>query len=363
LKYVDEYRDPELVRRLATQITKASTRPAVLMEVCGSHTMAIRRFGIPALLPEHISLISGPGCPVCVTEIGFIDRACDVARRPDVTVATFGDLLRVPGSTSSLERERAAGADIRVVPSSRDALVMAREAARDGNGRRVVFMGIGFETTTPTTAAAVVAADDEGLDNFLVLSAHKTMKPAMLALCAGEMGLDGFLCPGHVSVVTGASMYEEIVTAGNVGCVVAGFEPTDVLSAVLMLLRQIEAGVPKVEIAYKRAVGWEGSAPAQRLVDAVFAPRDAVWRGLGTIEQSGLGFRDKYRRFDAEAAFEWDLPEPEEPSGCRCGEVLTGRCSPGECPLFGDPCTPETPVGACMVSSEGTCAAHYRYAS
>lgn len=363
MKYVDEYRDPELVGKLAALIEKTSTRPALLMEVCGSHTMAIRRFGIPSLLPDRISLISGPGCPVCVTEIGFIDRACAIARQPGVTIATFGDLLRVPGSESSLEAERAAGADIRVVPSSRDGLDIARQAAAEGADRKVVFLGIGFETTTPTTAAAVMAAARDGIENFLVLSAHKTMKPAMLALTAGDLHIDGFLCPGHVSIITGASIYWDIVAAGGVGCVVAGFEPLDILSGIRMLIRQIESAAPTVEIAYKRAVGWEGAAEAGRMVDRVFAPRDAVWRGLGTIPSSGLGFREEFRRFDARAVFDTPLPEPREPAGCRCGEVLTGRCSPEECPLFGNPCSPEAPVGACMVSSEGTCAAHFRYAS
>ena len=355
--FVDEYRDRELVHSLSRQIHAESRRAIALMEVCGSHTMAIGRFGIRSLLPDHIRLISGPGCPVCVTEIGYIDHACALAAEPEVIVTTFGDLIRVPGSQSSLERERARGADIRVVQSSLDAL----HIARDNPDRKVVFLGIGFETTAPTTAAAIAQAARDGVSNIFVLSAHKVMKPAMMALVTGGVSLDGYICPGHVSIVTGAAMYEEIVAECGVGCVISGFEPADILLAILMLVRQAERGEHAVEIAYKRAVTWDGSRPAQRLMDDVFVPRDAVWRGLGNIPASGLGLATEYNRFDAEGAFAVDLPPAKEPAGCRCGDVLKGRCEPADCPLFGAPCTPENPVGACMVSSEGTCAAHYRY--
>jgi hydrogenase expression/formation protein HypD len=357
LKFVDEYRDPELVRSLSRQIHTESARPITLMEVCGSHTMAIGRFGIRTLLPDHIRLISGPGCPVCVTEIGYIDHACALAALPDTIVTTFGDLIRVPGSHSSLEHERGKGADIRVVQSSLDAL----RIARDNPDHKVVFLGIGFETTAPTTAAAVTHAARDGVTNISVLSAHKVMKPAMMALVTGGVDLNGYICPGHVSIVTGARMYDEIVAECAVGCVVAGFEPADILQAILLLVRQAERREPAVEIAYKRAVTWEGSRPAQRLMDEVFVPRDAAWRGLGTIPASGLALAPEFSRFDAEQIFSVELPPAREPAGCRCGDVLKGRCSPPECPLFGAPCTPEQPVGACMVSSEGTCAAHYRY--
>ncbi|MEE8440687.1 MAG: hydrogenase formation protein HypD, partial [Spirochaetia bacterium] len=283
--------------------------------------------------------------------------ACAIAAEPGVIVTTFGDLIRVPGSHSSLERERACGADIRVVQSSLDVL----HIARDNPNRQVVFLGIGFETTAPTTAAAIAQAARDGVHNIFVLSAHKVMKPAMMALVTGGVSLDGYICPGHVSIVTGAAMYEEIVAECGVGCVISGFEPVDILLAILMLVRQAEHGEPAVEIAYKRAVTWDGSRPAQRLMDEVFAPRDAVWRGLGNIPASGLGLSSDYRRFDAERAFNVNLPAAEEPAGCRCGDVLKGMCEPVDCPLFGAPCTPENPVGACMVSSEGTCAAHHRY--
>ncbi len=355
--FVDEYRDPQLVHSLSRQIRAESHRPIRLMEVCGSHTMAIGRFGIRSLLPDHIRLISGPGCPVCVTEIGYIDHACAIAAEPEVIVTTFGDLIRVPGSQSSLEQERARGADIRVVQSSLDAL----RIARDNPDHKVVFLGIGFETTAPTTAAAIAQAARDNANNVFVLSAHKVMKPAMMALVTGGVDLDGYICPGHVSIVTGAAMYEEIVAECEVGCVISGFEPADILLAILMLVRQAERGEHAVEIAYKRAVTWDGSQPAQRLMDEVFVPRDAVWRGLGNIPESGLGLAPEFNRFDAERAFDVELPVSEEPAGCRCGDVLKGRCEPVDCPLFGEPCTPENPVGACMVSSEGTCAAHYRY--
>jgi hydrogenase expression/formation protein HypD len=239
--------------------------------------------------------------------------------------------------------------------------LQAVEIARGNPDNMVIFLGIGFETTAPTTAAAITQAVRDDVGNLAVLSAHKVMKPAMMALVTGGVELDGYICPGHVSIVTGARMYEEIVAECAVGCVVAGFEPADILHAILLLVRQAERREPAVEIAYKRAVTWEGSRPAQRLMDEVFVSRDAVWRGLGTIPASGLAVAPNYNRFDAEVQFDVRLQPAREPAGCRCGDVLKGRCSPPECPLFGAPCTPEQPVGACMVSSEGTCAAYYRY--
>ena len=359
MKFVDEYRDPALVRALASRIAKNATSPMTLMEVCGSHTMAIQRFGLPALLPDTIRLISGPGCPVCVTEIGYVDHACAIARQDGVIITTFGDLIRVPGSESSLQQERAEGADIRIVQSSLEALNLAR-AHPD---RTVVFLGIGFETTAPTTAAAIAEADEHRVANFQVLCAHKLMKPAMLALVAEGVAIDGYICPGHVSIVTGARMYEEIVTACSIGCVVSGFEPLDILNAIDRLVTQIINKAPAVENAYPRAVTWEGATAAWTMLERVFEPCDAVWRGLGSIPGSGLAIREAYRAHDASATFSLDLPEPVEPAGCRCGEILKGTIQPSDCPLFGQACTPETPVGACMVSSEGTCAAHYRYGS
>jgi hydrogenase expression/formation protein HypD len=359
LKYVTEYRDKSLIYGLTAAIEALSRTPAVFMEVCGSHTMAIQRFGLRSLLPAHIDLISGPGCPVCVTDIGYIDEAVVCARQPEVTVATFGDLLRVPGSESSLERERATGGDVRVVYSPLEALELAR-ALPD---RRVVFLGIGFETTAPTSAAAVLEAEANGLENFLLLSAHKLMKPAMSALVDEGVAIDGYLCPGHVSVVTGTAMYEELCRRYGVSCVVSGFEPLDILQALYRLIAQIESGTPEVEIAYRRAVSAAGNRRAQETMRQVFEPCGSRWRGLGSIPESGLRPREAYAAHDARRALPLSVPEGREPAGCICGTILKGQAEPTSCPLFGGVCTPEHPVGACMVSSEGTCAAYYRYSA
>ncbi|MFW5797066.1 MAG: hydrogenase formation protein HypD [Spirochaetota bacterium] len=351
------YRDKTLVEELAGAITDTSRTPAVFMEVCGTHTMAIQRYGLRSLLPAHTELISGPGCPVCVTETGYLDEAIAYARRDEVTIATFGDMLRVPGSESTLERERARGADVRVVYSSLEAVALARESPE----RQVVFLGIGFETTAPTTAAAVRRASREGLGNFLVLSAHKLMKPAMSALMEAGTAIHGYLCPGHVSVVTGTAMYEELLSRYGVSCVVAGFEPVDILRGVYLLVRSIEEAAPTVAIAYRRAVTAAGNRRAQEMMREVFEPCDTRWRGIGRIPHSGLDLREAYAGHDARRVAPVEVPEAREPDGCICGAVLTGAARPQECRLFAVECTPQTPVGACMVSSEGTCAAYYRY--
>lgn len=336
-----------LARRGASGLT--------FMEVCGTHTMAIARFGLRDVLPVEVRLISGPGCPVCVTAMGDLDKVIALARLPDVALATFGDLVRVPASRSSLAAERAAGADVRVVYSVRDAV----EAAAAEPERQVVFAGIGFETTAPTIAAAVLEAQARGLDNFSVLSMHKTMPLPLKALVElGETDISGFILPGHVSVVTGSGCYEFLARDHGVGGVVAGFEAHDVLQALQLLVRQ---GAPAIEIEYRRAVRPEGNVVAQRLMAQVFEPCDADWRGLGVIPGSGLRLREEYAAFDAGRRFAIDAGEPLEPKGCRCGEVLRGVLDPAGCALFGARCTPEDPVGACMVSSEGACAARYRY--
>ena len=336
-----------LVRRGSSALT--------FMEVCGTHTMAIARFGLRDLLPPEVRLVSGPGCPVCVTAMGDLDKAIALARLPEVTLTTFGDLMRVPASRSSLAAERAAGADVRVVYSPRDAV----EIAAGESDRQVVFAGIGFETTAPTVAAALLEAQAHGLRNFSVLSMHKTMPPPLEALLdLGETDIGGFVLPGHVSVVTGSACYEFLAREYGVGGVIAGFEAYDVLDALLRLARQTETAI---EIEYGRAVRPEGNLVAQRLMAQVFEPRDADWRGLGVITGSGLGLREEYAPFDAERRFDVDAGEPLEPTGCRCGEVLRGVLDPAECALFGARCTPEDPVGACMVSSEGACAARYRF--
>lgn len=358
MKYQDEYRDPELAERIGAAIRKKSHTPIRIMEVCGTHTVAIFRSGIKELLPETITLISGPGCPVCVTAPQDIDRAVLLCRETGVTVATFGDLMRVPGSESSLLQEKARGADVRVVYASFDAL----ELARQHRDRRVVMLGIGFETTVPTIAAAVQQAHEEGLDNFFVLSAHKLLPPALeTLLSADEVHIDGFLCPGHVTTIIGAEPYQEVVDRHGKSCAVSGFEPVDILQGIYMLVRQLEERRCEVEIQYTRAVHAKGNPLARELMDKVFKPADALWRGLGSIPSSGLKLRPDYQEHAAEAHFDLTVAAAREMPGCRCGEVLRGVCTPPECALFRKRCTPTDPYGPCMVSSEGTCAAYFKY--
>ncbi|CAH2030115.1 hydrogenase formation protein HypD [Trichlorobacter ammonificans] len=361
MKHQDEYRDHDLVQGLAGAITReASTlvEPVRFMEVCGTHTMAIARFGLKSLLPPQVRLVSGPGCPVCVTPVGYIDHALALATDPGTIITTFGDLLRVPGSRSSLLRERARGADVRIVYSPLEAVRLAAEHP----GRRIVFLGIGFETTAPTVAASVLTARSHGLTNYFVLASHKTMPAPMAALSADpRVQIRGYLCPAHVSTVIGGNGYRHLVENYRIPCVVTGFEPADIMQGILWLLRQHLAGTARVEIQYARAVTRGGNPKAQALLRDVFAPCDALWRGLGVLPASGLAFRDEYAAFDAARMLPAELAEPLEPAGCRCGEVLTGRIEPTDCPLFGTACTPEQPVGACMVSSEGSCAAAWRY--
>ena len=346
---------PDVLRRLAADLAAETLAGLTVMEVCGTHTMAIARYGLRELLPPGLRLISGPGCPVCVTAMHDLDRVIALARLPQVTMVTFGDLLRVPASRSSLAAERAAGADVRVVYSPRDAVQMAAAEPE----REVVFAGIGFETTAPTIAAALLEARQRRIGNFSVLSMHKTMPlPLRALLDLGETPISGFLLPGHVSVVTGTACYQFLAREYGVSGVVAGFEAQDVLLALLMLVRMREPGI---EIEYTRAVRPEGNVVAQRLLDEVFEPDDADWRGLGVIPGSGLRLRAAFADADAEQRFPVDPGPSLEPAGCRCGEVLRGVTDPAECALFGRRCTPQDPVGACMVSSEGACAARYRF--
>jgi hydrogenase expression/formation protein HypD len=358
IKHSEEYRDGELSRPIAEKIRQISRRPVRLMEVCGTHTVSIFRSGIRSILPDTIALLSGPGCPVCVTDQAEIDAFIELARRKDVIVATFGDLMRVPGSGSSLQRERADGRDIRVVYSTMDALALA---ARHPT-REVVFLGVGFETTAPTVAAAIVSAARAKVRNFSVLTAHKTVPRALDALMTLEgVRIDGFLLPGHVSVIIGLDAYRDFFERHRIPCVVAGFEPADILQAIASMVAQIEAGRPRLENAYPRAVTAEGNRTAQALLDDVFEPGDACWRGIGVIPMSGLRVRSAYADFDAARRFALELPQARTPHGCACGEILTGKKTPPECALYKKVCTPVDPVGPCMVSSEGTCAAYYRY--
>jgi hydrogenase expression/formation protein HypD len=344
------------VEQLASRLAHAAGgRSLTYMEVCGTHTMAIARFGLRQLLPPGVRLVSGPGCPVCVTAIGDLDRTVAISRLPEVILTTFGDLIRVPASRTTLAEERAAGADVRVVYSALEAVEIAA-ALPD---RQVVFAGIGFETTAPTIAAAVLTAQRRGVGNFSVVSMHKTMPAPLRALLdSGETPLHGFILPGHVSVITGAHAYDFLAQDYGVGGVVAGFEPDDVLRALLVLASQQR---PAVEIEYTRAVSTDGNRVAQDIIAQVFVPGDAQWRGLGVIPGSGLALAPAFAAFDAERRFDVDPGPPQEPAGCRCGEVLRGVIDPPQCGLFGRRCTPETPVGACMVSSEGACAAHHRF--
>jgi len=358
VKHIEEYRDREIARRLIAQIHAASRKPIRLMEVCGTHTMSIFRSGLRSLLPETITLVSGPGCPVCVTAQREIDQFVALARREDVILTTFGDLLRVPGSGSSLQQERAAGCDVRVVYSPLDALALA---ARN-RGKKVVFLGVGFETTAPTVAAALLSARAQGVSNFLVFAAHKRTPPAVAALMAApDLRVDGFLLPGHVCLVTGTRAFQPLVDRYRIPCVVGGFEPLDLLGALARLVAQIEAGAAVLENAYERAVTAGGNAKAQAVMEAVFATVDAEWRGLGVIPESGLKIAEAHRALDAEACFDLSVPDVPEPRGCACGQVLKGLKIPTDCALYQKTCTPMHPVGPCMVSSEGTCAAYYRY--
>ncbi len=358
MRYVTEYRDIERVSALSREISQvAGGRPMTFMEVCGTHTMAIARFNVRSLLPGGMRLISGPGCPVCVTPNACLDRAVAIARLPDTTLCTFGDMIRVPGSSTSLERERAAGLDIRVVASTLDALSFARKEP----SRSFVFLGVGFETTAPTIASSIIKAAQEGLENYSVLSACKRVMPALEALLSGPVELDGFLLPGHVSAIIGASAYRDLLAQRCKAGAVAGFEPTDILEGLLSLAKQVAGEKPELSNPYARAVSEEGNSKALSVMDEVFEPCSANWRGLGEIPGSGLRIRGTFGRFDASARFDVEVEPEKEPAGCRCGEVLTGRISPSECPLFGKACTTENPVGSCMVSSEGTCAALYKY--
>lgn len=347
----------EEVRRLAEGIG----RPVRLMEVCDTHTVAAFRSGLRALLPEAVSLIAGPGCPVCVTPNGYLDRAIAIAREPDTMVATFGDMLRVPGTQSSLEREKASGANIRIVYSPMDALA----AAKANPGSRVVFLGVGFETTTPAVAWTLRKAREENVANYSVLCAHKTIPEAMAALLAGgETRIDGFMCPGHVSVVIGSGAYCTLCERFGIPCVVAGFEAYDMASAIRMLVCQVRDSRADVEVQYSRSVSEHGNASAQAACAEVFEKCATEWRGVGVIPESGLRIRREFGDHDAAQVFAHvRVPEAADSPGCICGEVLRGVKTPPDCPLFDTACTPADPVGACMVSTEGSCAAYYRFAA
>ncbi len=359
MRFIDEFRDKDIIDRLLRQIHNISVKEISIMEICGGHTMAIRKYGIPSLLPPNIHLISGPGCPVCVTSRAYIDNAITIANQPDVIFTTYGDLIRVPGSTSSMEEAKASGADIRIVYSTLDALEMARQ----NPDKKIVFAGIGFETTTPSSAVAILQAAKENVDNFFIYSAHKVMPPAMKALINEGIPINGYIGPGHVSTITGTDMYKPLVEKYGVSVVISGFEPVDILQSILMLVRQFEKNKPAVEIQYRRIVRPQGNPKARELTEQVFGPRGDWWRGLGDLPDSGMKIRGEYELFDAENHFNIKNRIAKDPSACLCGEVLKGLKSPEECTLYKKVCTPSNPVGACMVSSEGACQAYYRYAN
>lgn len=352
------FRDPELARGLIHSIEKWAPEQATLMEVCGTHTVAIARNGLRTMMPEGIRLASGPGCPVCVTSNKDIDTVIALTRVPGVTIATFGDMTRVPGSTSSLLKEQAQGRSINIVYSPLDALTLAKENPDE----QIVFVGVGFETTTPLVAMAIKRAKAMGLKNFSVFVAHKNMPGALETIVADPaLKIDALILPGHVSTIIGVKPYEFLAQKYGIPGVITGFEPVDVLQGIAMIMRQLHEGRAEIEIAYSRGVMKEGNPVALAAIEEVFETVDATWRGLGVIPGSGYAIRDEYKEFDAFARFSPEVEPTQEPKGCRCGDVLRGIMAPNECPLFRKVCTPENPIGPCMVSSEGSCAAYFRY--
>jgi hydrogenase expression/formation protein HypD len=360
MKFIDEFRDQTLVQDLARRLRALASGPATVMEVCGTHTMAAARFGLKSLLPQGVELISGPGCPVCVTAQSDLDAFLALGAEPHVVLVSFGDMLRVPGTHTSLEGLRAQGAEVRVVYSPLDAVELARQAP----DKHLAFFGVGFETTMPATALAIKSAAAYNLDNFSVWCVHKTMPAALKALLAGgEVRVSGLLCPGHVTTIIGTAAYDFIPADFGLPCAVTGFEPVDMLLGVESILRQLKERKAVVDNVYTRAAPLPANPRARELLAEVFAPEDAEWRGLGVIPGSGVRIRETWARFDAKARFPqvWERLAPPPPSPCRCGEVLRGVMRPAGCPLFAAICTPAQPLGPCMVSTEGACAAAYRY--
>jgi hydrogenase expression/formation protein HypD len=360
LKHFNKHNQLDISRDIIGKIQKVSRKSVRLMEVCGTHTVSIFKSGLRALLPDTISLISGPGCPVCVTAQKEIDTFIALSRQNDVILTTFGDLLRVPGTESSLQMERAMGRDIRIVYSPIDAL----EIAKKHPDKKIVFSGIGFETTAPTIAATILAAREMKIRNFLVFSAHKIVPPALDALMQineSNHHINGFLLPGHVSVIIGVKGYLDFFNAHHIPCVISGFSPVDILWALLRLVTQIETGYPELENCYSSTVAFEGNQKARQIMQTVFESMDSNWRGIGTIMKSGLKIQNEFSEFDAQKAFELNIPYHRKQINCSCGDILTGLKIPPDCPLYKTKCTPLNPIGPCMVSSEGTCASYYRY--
>ncbi len=358
MKYLAEYRDADLVQRTIVEIRRLVTKPWVIMEICGGQTHSIMRHGIEQLLPPEISLVHGPGCPVCVTPLEMIDKALAIARLPEVIFTSYGDMLRVPGSDGDLFQVRAEGGDVRVVYSPLDAI----QIAKANPNREVVFFAIGFETTAPANAMSVLQADSLGLDNFSVLVSHVRVPPAIRAILDSPTNqVQGFLAAGHVCAVMGYCEYISIAREYKVPITVTGFEPLDIVQGLLMNIQQLEKGTFEVNNAYPRVVTYEGNIPAQKIIDKVFCTIDRNWRGIGLIPQSGWGLRREFQKYDAEKRFEVAQIQPRESDVCIAGQILQGIKKPIECPAFSIICTPENPLGATMVSSEGACSAYYRY--
>lgn len=358
MKYVKEFRDPVFVKNMIRKIAANSNKEITIMEVCGTHTMSIFRSGIRNLLPQNIKLISGPGCPVCVTSQGYIDSVIELSNNEDIIITTFGDMMKVPGNKSSLQKEKALGRDIRMVFSPLDAV----EIAKENPHKEVIFLGVGFETTAPAIALSVEIAHRENVKNYSVLQSIKTMPAVMRQLVLDkELKIDGFLCPGHVSTIIGAKPYEFLAEEFGIPAVVAGFEAGDIAMGLYELLVMIQNNVNEVKNIYGRLVKYEGNEKALKTIDNVMEVCDSNWRGLGKIEDTGLRLKDKYSLFDAEKKLDIKVKETKSLKGCLCGEILKGKNTPHDCKLFSKVCNPLNPIGACMVSEEGTCAAYYKY--
>lgn len=359
--FFDEFSDAKRTQILAQKIediAKVIHEEITLMEVCGTHTVAIFKSGIKSILPANIKLISGPGCPVCVTPHQYLDRAIALSRLDDIILTTFGDMMKVPGSSSSLEKEKTKGQDIRMVYSTLDALKIAPENPR----KKVVFLGVGFETTAPTVALALKKAKSKKIGNFFVLSAHKLIPPALRFLAQSkDLKVNGFICPGHVSTIIGTKPYEFLASEFNIPCVISGFEPLDLFQSVYILLSQLKNRHARVDNQYFRAVKKGGNPVALNLINQVFEKEDSIWRGIGVIPESGLKIKDEYREFNAGEKIAVQVEKSREPFGCLCGRVIQGKKSPLDCPFFAKKCTPQSPIGPCMVSSEGSCQAYFKY--
>lgn len=364
MNYLNKFRDKNLIKNLSKKIYRLTprNRKIIFMEVCGTHTQSFFKFGLGSFLPSNIEILSGPGCPVCVSSQEYIDKAIEYSKLKDVIITTFGDMIRVPGTTSSLEKERAKGANIKIVYSSLDAL----DIAKKNPNKKIIFLAVGFETTSPTTALTILKAKKLKLDNFFVFSSHKVIPPAMEIIAKDKkLNIQGFICPGHVSTIIGATPYNKVAKKFNLPCVITGFEPVDILEGLVMLLEQLKNKQSQVTIQYTRVVKKEGNVEAQKIVNEVFEVCDSKWRGLGVIKKSGLKIRRRFSDFDVEnqVPLKIRLPKKQKKNRCLCAEVLKGKIRPTQCPSFRKACKPETPLGPCMVSAEGACGIYYRLGS